>query len=470
MEGRTVITMRVVLDETRSEVVFTSSNGKVLGPIKGTFVRRALGEQWKDFHSDLDEFKDLVGPKLDAVGERERRWRLGRLRDAIRGKTLKRKAKSEYVWDALTGKRDVDWEFISAAVQKLLKQGQYLMTELFAGERHSEVEKYFNEVHPMWEKDIDDIKALPLVRLIAPPESVLPVEFLPAFKVYPDDEIESYEDLLSTMRSFIGFSAIVERERPLVSDETASDGERELARTLVNLPKLPVRFFAHAGLTACVTEFRALDTKEKLGNAIEVEGPWPDRGNTDKPKEFVHELVKHIWTPEHTLTGETRSVPIQVNHFSCHCDTVDKNSPAYEVILSPDGRKEVGVSIKDLQTTYGRITTATSSRAKMMRPLIFFNACGSATINPAGMTSFPKHFLERHSRGFIGTETLVPDYFAAEFSREFYAALLIDGRVLGEAMLVAKWRTLKNFKNPMGILYIVYADPEMKVLKPRKDL
>jgi hypothetical protein len=77
-------------------------------------------------------------------------------------------------------------------------------------------------------------------------------------------------------------------------------------------------------------------------------------------------------------------------------------------------------------------------------------------------TSFPRFFLQdNRNRGFIGTETNVPDAFAANFSRYFYSGLL-NGLNLGEAIYEAKWAMLKNC-NPLGILYTNYADPELRV-------
>jgi hypothetical protein len=73
--------------------------------------------------------------------------------------------------------------------------------------------------------------------------------------------------------------------------------------------------------------------------------------------------------------------------------------------------------------------------------------------------------VENGNRGFIGTETRIPDQYAAAFSEQFYTELL-QGRPLGEAVHAARWTLLRRHNNPLGILYTVYADPDMRVRKP----
>ena len=55
---------------------------------------------------------------------------------------------------------------------------------------------------------------------------------------------------------------------------------------------------------------------------------------------------------------------------------------------------------------------------------MFLNACGSAAVDVFSASSFVKLFIENGNRGFLGTETRVPDTFAAKLSRRFYQELL----------------------------------------------
>ena len=90
------------------------------------------------------------------------------------------------------------------------------------------------------------------------------------------------------------------------------------------------------------------------------------------------------------------------------------------------------------------------------------NACGTSTINPSSAASFVQLFLENGNRGFIGTETRVPDLVATEYSRIFYKHL-VGGETVGYAMHQAKWDLLRQFKNPLGVLYTLYGNPDLAV-------
>ena len=68
-------------------------------------------------------------------------------------------------------------------------------------------------------------------------------------------------------------------------------------------------------------------------------------------------------------------------------------------------------------------------------------------------------------------DSLVPDYFAAEFSGRFYRYLL-SGKNLGDAMHQTRLDllTMPKRNNPLGLLYLLYADPSIKVLIAKPEL
>jgi hypothetical protein len=98
---------------------------------------------------------------------------------------------------------------------------------------------------------------------------------------------------------------------------------------------------------------------------------------------------------------------------------------------------------------------------------VFLNACGSGDLDPAGANSFPELFLKKDFGflGFIGTETIIPDEFAGLFSEVFYEYLLA-GMSIGDALRAARWNLLKLHHNPLGIVYSLYAEPEIRVRHP----
>ena len=96
-------------------------------------------------------------------------------------------------------------------------------------------------------------------------------------------------------------------------------------------------------------------------------------------------------------------------------------------------------------------------------PLIFLNTCGSARICPFGVISFPEFFLKHnHSIGFLGTEINIPDTFASNFTKIFYYFFL-QGYSLGEALYKTKWFFIEKYNNPLGILYTIYGNPNIRV-------
>ena len=78
---------------------------------------------------------------------------------------------------------------------------------------------------------------------------------------------------------------------------------------------------------------------------------------------------------------------------------------------------------------------------------------------------FVKSFLEYGARGVIATECAVPDTFAADFSRKFYEHFLEKKQPLGESLLATRQHFLRKEKNPSGLLYSMYAPPDIQLVK-----
>jgi hypothetical protein len=124
------------------------------------------------------------------------------------------------------------------------------------------------------------------------------------------------------------------------------------------------------------------------------------------------------------------------------------------------------ITIRELQDRFNRFKPPVSAQ-DAPRPLVFFNACGSSSIDPAGIASFPRLFLDFKHRGFIGSETKIPDSFAAAFSKAFYKEFLANNR-LADCIYRARWNTLSDYRNPLGLLYSVYADAGLR-LRPAQE-
>jgi hypothetical protein len=62
----------------------------------------------------------------------------------------------------------------------------------------------------------------------------------------------------------------------------------------------------------------------------------------------------------------------------------------------------------------------------------------------------------------------VPDSFAPDFAERVYRYLFAP-KPLGETLYHTKWDLLLGKDNPLGMLYVLYADPDlhMRVAQPK---
>jgi hypothetical protein len=95
------------------------------------------------------------------------------------------------------------------------------------------------------------------------------------------------------------------------------------------------------------------------------------------------------------------------------------------------------------------------------RPLIFLNACETATTRISGDTLFSVLRAFNYS-DIIGSETLLPDGLAGKFAALFYTSLLRT-TVISKAMFQARLDLVAQCNNPGGILYIFYGNPGLHI-------
>ena len=91
------------------------------------------------------------------------------------------------------------------------------------------------------------------------------------------------------------------------------------------------------------------------------------------------------------------------------------------------------------------------------RPLVFVNACESASGDAYHVNRLEQRFFNRGCRAFMGTETRVPVTLAACFATVFFTflELTIDGKRLsaGEAAVQARRYLWNNYRNLGGLFY-----------------
>jgi hypothetical protein len=343
---------------------------------------------------------------------------------------------------------------ISEAMLQLHEIGCQLNFDLF-GTRRYEVEDFLKIACPTWKESGSENYLPPLVQITNRIEHSLPLEFLPLFDTETPPRIHNVKDLSCVAARFLGFSTIVSRVFLRHSKKKRSDA------VLENRDGLAVRFFQHAGLTGAKTERVFFEGT----NWIHLRELWPDK-SVDKDQ-FVSELATRLWNASTISIGSTPQSLDQIHHFACHCDTEGK-SPDYSIYLAHKAGLFANHFVR--RATLGALAAKFGNYPKReleaSYPLVFLNACKASKLTAAGVTSFPDLFLEIGNRGVIGTESSVPDKFAAAFSGLFYSNLYW-GHNLGEALYRARWCLLNCLGNPLGILYTFYADPDLRLRRRR---
>lgn len=343
---------------------------------------------------------------------------------------------------------------VSLAIKTLHERGRWILLNLFK----DQTDKIARAVElcrtncPGWQRPgwDEETPAPCLVEVNARIEDLVPMELIPLFGFEEPCEISDLMSLGKAVTSFLGFSCIVRR---IIRGDPLPSGE-----PLDNVPKLPIQLFRHAGLTDKEEQFF-----QRQRALIDLDGPWPAH---DVAEDFGEELVRNVLDPTKRFDNKLRHPPDQISHFTCHCDTNQDSTEDYTLKLAGTGwwPKEYTVRLRELRDKFSQYDYENRDQSgRVKRPLVFLNACGSSDVDPAGMISFPELFLRYHHRGFVGTETKVPDSFAAEFSQSFYRNFLSQVS-LGQAIYRARWDLLMRYCNPLGILYSVYANPDLRVL------
>ncbi|WP_117213183.1 CHAT domain-containing protein [Allorhizocola rhizosphaerae] len=343
----------------------------------------------------------------------------------------------------------------ATALRILLHKGRelaHLLTQLDR-DRVLRLQHAFRQAWPTWAAaDWDREQILPTVEFFCH-DGALPLEILPVFDFGPMPDIRIDDDLRRAAARFLGFSAVVHR---ITRDSVTGD------HTLRSDPLLPVQFFRHRprfgghrhpGLLGHLTE------------AVRLEGPWPV---SESKAAFRQALVNALYHGRSLDGGEPGDPPVQIQHFACHCDTTGRHDE-YMLTLSTRRRQKRTITLGELSAEYDdRFYQA--QHAAQSRAVIVLDACASSRTNPTTALSFPRWFLSYGHRAFIGTETKVPDAVAAAFTDALYGRLLQGAHPLGAVVVHARRDLMRDTRNPLGILYVIYGDVELMVDRRRPDV
>lgn len=353
-----------------------------------------------------------------------------------------------------------DLSELSKVINILHENGCVLNLNLFGQSTRGTVESFFQQSIPDWESFGMPGKAPKIIQFEAQDQKLLiPLEFLPVYDTTKIPPIKNLDDLRKVACRFPGFGSIVNRVITRHKNVTGVTND-----TINNNSGLRIRHFHHADLEGANIEGDFFRNTQ----GIELVDTWPNV--VLSPVAFVNQLSSLV-LHGYDVTAHPATEPDHIQHFSCHCDTSTSSDLDYSILLATKQKNWLGVpqlvirdiKIRDFQIALGQMATPTTSKPN--HPIIFLNACGAAKFDPGNMTSFPDFFFENKNSGFIGTETNVPDRFAASFSKQFYQKLL-RGSNLGQAIYQTRWDQLLINQNPLGILYTVYANTDLRLFKP----
>ena len=332
------------------------------------------------------------------------------------------------------------------ALNAMRDLGTELANQFFGGSVQVEAaQSFFRKAIPDW--CVNDGADLTFV-FDAPLAAMFPIELLPIFDYSNKWRINDTASLAAAASRFLGFGAVVSRLVRRFPYSTTGLGIADQIR---------LRMYQDISLDGAQLEATAFGDTPRL----QLDGPWPDAiGRADDVAEII---ARTTLDSAQQFNGSI--IPERFAHFvhfACHGDTTWAEARDYAIRIQGRRGGARRVALGDLRARMTQhYPSMPPDRRMLPRPVVVMNSCGSAHLDPRTAVSFPELFLTEHLGGFIGPEALVPDDVAADFSRQFYAALTRRMSV-GQALHHAKWTLLSRWSNPLGILWTAYVDPDYR--------
>jgi len=181
--------------------------------------------------------------------------------------------------------------------------------------------------------------------------------------------------------------------------------------------------------------------------------PFTNRSEQEQRKREVDDnLVEYLKRPLHIV------------HFGCHAEGAES---------------EENAKFQVNQTFYLSLYDFIERNCTFIgNPLVFLNACetgifrGKAArstsednpLAPKVAADFVRVFLrDLGACGVLATEYKIPSDFAAEFAKEFYSLFLKRELSAGEALLQSRQEFIRNRRNPLGLFFSAYLEPETRI-------
>jgi hypothetical protein len=306
------------------------------------------------------------------------------------------------------------------------------------------IDSVADHIRPAFRSPSGSEQIAPIVELRSsatdPLASLLPMEFIPIADVPSATGISPEASFAHRMSRYMGFRSIIVRN--------LRGGKTCIPRDPNGLLTLNIVAYQDANLPGITRQLQFFRSRPRDFNLVEV---WPDltkvtRGSApDSLAAIIHRLDAALL------------------HFCCHFRPAgrDESEPLLEF---EDAKKFSGSHLEPLRVRLIELRGALANlegehHNQSTNALVFANACRSAVMDDTG-ESLVSFLMEKQQEQLVGGEGLLPDLIAGEFAVRFYTALL-RGATAGEAMLTARRDLLERFRNPAGLLYTAYGDPEL---------
>ncbi len=230
---------------------------------------------------------------------------------------------------------------------------------------------------------------------------------------------------------FWGMKHIV--SRALIQDARPGDLESPIIRSAC----------PHVGLIACSElehvigkEIPALEELHRQKRILLLPLRPLDANQRDQELEYLGHFL--------------RTEDLQIVHLACHALEMKPVSQSYLLVSDKFTISIEDFFVREIEIKY--------------KPFIILNACLTGTISPLHTSNWAALFWEHGARGVLATEFHVPDWFAADFSKELYEQLLA-GKPIGEAILIVRRHLWEEQRNPLGLAYALYASPSIRIIQ-----
>jgi hypothetical protein len=278
--------------------------------------------------------------------------------------------------------------------------------------------------------------------------ALLPMDILPIGN--PELSLDNIKgsDLFQIASLFGGFSSIV-RYVSYGTEPGRENGTRVLGRSALPPPS--------AADPGSVVYFRSEDALyfDRMHSYLKEEGwrtlgPYPRRGTLDRGTHIAYCLLN----PDAIAVDDSRrGVLPGIAHIHAHANTRPGLGKQLIVVFSYDSEcfELTSTDIENAITIVERNPPGTSGL------LVVFSACYALGGLGSNLVSTAFNLAEAGCRAVVGPRDAIPASVAYTFSRILYRGLARK-EAIGRIVVESRWKLLKKFGNPLGILYSVFGE------------